>query len=102
MQILKTSNNMYLVYEFCEQGTLEELINRKKYLSEEETLGVARQLLSAFKVLSDNGILHRDIKPSNILFNSGTVKLADFGFCKCLAPNEMAYTMVGSPIYMAP
>jgi serine/threonine protein kinase len=59
-------------------------------------------MLDAFRVLSDHNILHRDIKPSNILFNNGVIKLADFGFCKLLAPNEMANTMVGSPIYMAP
>lgn len=102
VQMLKTSNNMYLIYEYCEHGTLEELINKKKYLSESETISIAKQMLDAFRVLSDNNILHRDIKPSNILFNNGVIKLADFGFCKLLAPNEMANTMVGSPIYMAP
>ena len=47
--------------------------------------------------------MHRDIKPDNILINNGNIKIADFGFCKPLEnPNELAQTMLGSPIYMAP
>ncbi len=45
--------------------------------------------------------MHRDLKPDNIFFSDGKVKLGDFGFCKMLEMN-MAQTMLGSPIYMAP
>ena len=47
--------------------------------------------------------MHRDLKPTNILLNDGVVKLADFGFCRSLkSKDELAHTMLGSPIYMAP
>lgn len=47
--------------------------------------------------------MHRDIKPDNILLHNGMIKIADFGFCKPLEnANELAQTMLGSPIYMAP
>ena len=47
--------------------------------------------------------MHRDLKPSNILFGNGKIKLADFGFCKTLeSERDLAQTMLGSPIYMAP
>lgn len=47
--------------------------------------------------------MHRDLKPDNIFFHNGNLKLGDFGFCKTLgSPNDMACTMLGSPIYMAP
>ena len=40
---------------------------------------------------------------TNILLNDGVVKLADFGFCRSLkSKDELAHTMLGSPIYMAP
>jgi len=43
------------------------------------------------------------MKPSNILMHNGTLKIADFGFCKMLAENQnTTQTIVGSPIYMAP
>ena len=38
--MLRTSNNVYMVYEFCNGGTLEELIKSKKYLSENESLNI--------------------------------------------------------------
>lgn len=47
--------------------------------------------------------MHRDLKPSNILVNDGLIKIADFGFCKSLENHrDLAQTMLGSPIYMAP
>lgn len=61
-----------------------------------------RQLLNAFRVLSEHQILHRDLKPQNILFHSGVLKVADFGFCKQLHTTALAQSQVGSPLYMAP
>jgi serine/threonine protein kinase len=61
------------------------------------------ELIKAFKMLVKNNIMHRDIKPSNILLNNGIIKLADFGFCKPMKDaKDLAQTMLGSPIYMAP
>ena len=62
-----------------------------------------RQLMSAFKVLSDHSIYHRDIKPDNILIKDGKLKLADFGFCKKMGTlDDLTQTVLGSPVYMAP
>jgi serine/threonine-protein kinase ULK/ATG1 len=47
--------------------------------------------------------MHRDLKPSNIMIHNGKLKLGDFGFCKSLEnQRDLAQTMLGSPIYMAP
>jgi serine/threonine-protein kinase ULK/ATG1 len=61
------------------------------------------EILSAFKLLTKNKIMHRDLKPDNILLHNGKTKIADFGFSKSLkSPTDLAETMLGSPIYMAP
>jgi serine/threonine protein kinase len=60
-------------------------------------------LLQAFKVLTKFNIMHRDLKPDNILLHDKILKVADFGFCKSMeGPTDIAHTMLGSPIYMAP
>lgn len=103
IEMLKTVNNVYIVYELCNGGTLEEYVNKKKYLQEKEALDIFSQILNACKSLVQYNIMHRDFKPSNILFHNGVIKVADFGFCKPLASSfEVTETMVGSPIYMAP
>ena len=84
IEILRTSNNFYLIYEYCNGGDLEHLLKRRKLLPEKEALEILKQILSAFKVLMSRNILHRDLKPGNIIFNNNTVKVADFGFCKIL------------------
>jgi serine/threonine-protein kinase ULK/ATG1 len=101
--MIKTNNFIYLVYEYCEGGTLEDLIKKKKRFSEREALIIFKQLIFAEKALYENHILHRDIKPNNIFFKSGHLKLADFGFCKRLrGADDFTQTSLGSPLYMAP
>jgi serine/threonine protein kinase len=101
--MLRTTNNYYLVYEYCNGGTLSEYIKAKKRLTEDEAVKIFLQIRSAFETLSAENILHRDLKPTNILFHNGVIKVADFGFCKELMKDtDMTQTMVGSPIYMAP
>jgi serine/threonine protein kinase len=101
--MLRTVNNYYLIYEYCNGGTLTQILEKRRFLKEAEALKIFAQMVEAFKVLVKENILHRDLKPSNILFHDGVLKLADFGFCKeLLKENDMTQTMVGSPIYMAP
>ncbi|EAS03183.1 Serine/Threonine kinase domain protein (macronuclear) [Tetrahymena thermophila SB210] len=103
IEMLKTKNHYYFVYEYCNGGTLEDIINNQKTLPEHEALKIFKQLVAAFTSIVKNNIMHRDLKPANILLHNGQVKLADFGFCKALqSPQDLSQTMVGSPIYMAP
>lgn len=49
IETLKTTNNFYFVYEFCNEGTLESQLQNKRYLKEPEALIYFKQLLEAFK-----------------------------------------------------
>ena len=45
----------------------------------------------------------RDLKPENILMDgSGNLKLADLGFAKLVFEGGRAYTVCGTPDYLAP
>lgn len=100
---LQTTNNIYLIFEFCRGGTLEDLVKREGMLSEPRAMQFFDQILNAFVELHRLNIMHRDLKPSNVLLDNNEAKLADFGFCKKMKGEfEMTKSIVGSPIYMAP
>jgi serine/threonine-protein kinase ULK/ATG1 len=98
----KTSNNFYLVLEFCNEGDMGDYLKTKKWLTEDEAVDYLLQILNGFKSLVKNNILHRDFKLANILKHNGIMKIADFGFSKLLGKDGMTGTMLGSPLNMAP
>lgn len=103
VDMLKTTNNYYFVYEFCNGGSLEQFLRQHGALPTPTALSFFLQVTDAFRLLNRHSIMHRDLKPENLLLHNGNIKLADFGFCKPLeSEDEISRTMLGSPIYMAP
>lgn len=100
--IKKTSNNIYLMLEYCNEGDLMQYLKKKGKLTEEEAVDIFIQILNAFKTLEKNKIMHRDFKLPNILKHNGIIKIADFGFSKILGDDAFTTTMLGSPLNMAP
>jgi serine/threonine protein kinase len=100
--IKKTSHNFYLMLEYCNEGDLSVYLKEKKYLTEDEGIEFFIQILNGFKTLVKNKIMHRDFKLANILKHEGNIKIADFGFAKLLGSDNLANTMLGSPLNMAP
>src|SRR4026209_1230127 len=77
----------YLVMELVEGETLAEMLAGRPRSSPglpfEETLRLARQIVSALEAAHEKGIVHRDLKPANIKVTAdGTVKVLDFGLAK--------------------
>uniref|UniRef100_A0A182Q4E9 Protein kinase domain-containing protein n=1 Tax=Anopheles farauti TaxID=69004 RepID=A0A182Q4E9_9DIPT len=100
-------------HEFCNGGDLADYLAVKGTLSEDTIRLFLGQLANAMKALYQAGVVHRDLKPQNILLshNCGkglpmpskiTLKIADFGFARFLQDGNMAATLCGSPMYMAP
>ncbi|NWS09020.1 PAK3 kinase, partial [Motacilla alba] len=60
--------------------------------------------LQALDFLHSNQVIHRDVKSSSILLGmDGSVRLADFGLCAQLSPEEdKQSSMVGTAHGMAP
>lgn len=100
--IRKTTNNIYLIIEYCNEGDLMQHLKTRNRLTEEETIEFLVQILNGFRTLVKNNIMHRDFKLANILKHNGVIKIADFGFAKILTDDAFASTMLGSPLNMAP
>ncbi|KAL5705297.1 non-specific serine/threonine protein kinase [Ranunculus cassubicifolius] len=107
-----------LVYEFVENGSLDNYIydNRKeneaedrKWLSYNRLYTIGLEAANGILYLH-NGcnqkILHCDIKPSNILLDSNfSVKIADFGLARIIDKDHSHVTISraqGTPGYSAP
>ena len=80
---------------------LKTVPNRR--LCEGDCVKIGLQILQALKYLHDKEIIHRDIKLENILVDERmNIKLIDFGFSICIAPEKTVSVFCGTPSYMAP
>jgi serine/threonine protein kinase len=105
--VLMTTNNIYLIMEFCSGGDLENFIKNHGAVPEPIAKKWISQMLAAFVTLQENHILHRDLKLANLLLTCddpelADIKLADFGFARILNEQSMAQTQLGTPLFMAP
>lgn len=62
--------NLYFVFENCENGDLNDLITKRKTLSLEVTRIYAAQMVQCLYYLQKKGVMHRDLKPQNILLDA--------------------------------
>jgi serine/threonine protein kinase len=88
--------------EYCEDGSLENLIESRKRLEESESIALFFQIVKGMQVLNVNKVIHRDLKPPNILLKNGIAKIADFGLAKNIISRDLTETFAGSPLQMAP
>ena len=71
------------VFEYCQHGSLFDMIKKRKTLSEPEIRYIAYQLITTLMFLLEKYIIHWDLSAKNILFTDKmTIKLADFEFAK--------------------
>ena len=73
----------YIVQEFVDGQTMEELLEIEGPFSEAEVMKVLAEMLKILKFVHENDSIHRDIKPSNIMrHRDGRLFLLDFGAVK--------------------
>lgn len=104
MNYIEEDEETYLIMEYIDGETLEDLLQRRNRLSIEEAIGISKGILSALNYMHSKGLAHRDIKPSNIMFNKGgVVKVTDFGITKIIGDDKNTKSgLVGSYTYMSP
>lgn len=79
------NNTIYLVTEFIEGISLDEMIDREINFPLKESM---YNLVKTVRAIHKKGIFHRDIKPSNIIFREdGGIVLIDFGSA-CYKKNQ--------------
>ena len=99
-EFMETSNNFYLVIQYCNNGDLENYLKKMGKLSEDEAVYFLMQIMNGFQVLHRNKIMHRDVKLANLFLQDDKVVIGDFGFAK--QGEDFAKTKLGTPITMAP
>jgi len=93
------------VMEYIQSPTVQDVLKEETSFSEERSIDVTLQLLSALEFAHSKKIIHRDIKPANIFLEDGKLKLTDFGLAKDVSQTSdltIANQPIGTPYYMAP
>ena len=95
---------VYILLEICKNKTLNELLKRRKIISELEVRYYLAQILSAVKYMHENRVIHRDLKLGNLFLGQNLViKIGDFGLATKLEyDGERKHTVCGTPNYIAP
>lgn len=102
---LEINGHAYIVMEFVNGVTLEDLIEEKGPLNKHQAIDITTQILKGISAAHQLNILHRDLKPANIMISrNGYVKIMDFGIA--LMQNSTRLTthnkVIGTLNYMAP
>jgi serine/threonine protein kinase len=128
-QVGEFNNLHYLVMEYLEGETLDEVFQGRRQLPPGEAVRLVHQALLGLQHIHEQGLVHRDVKPSNLMLVPGkvagqpdttmqaTVKILDIGLGRALfdessplPPADGAEhkqltaegVLLGTPDYLAP
>ena len=100
----RAHDQYYLVMELVHRGTLDDIIEERRKLSEEKVLQAGIEVARGLRAAFSKGLIHRDVKPANILFtDDGTAKVSDFGLAGLAGSLGQSTSAIwGTPYYVAP
>lgn len=91
VDIIDTEEYLYLVMDYIEGQTLEQVLNEYGPQDEKTVARWAIELCGALSYLHNQNppIIYRDMKPSNIIINpNGRLKIIDFGTARVFNPQK--------------
>lgn len=99
-------NNLYIVLEYAEHGTLNQHIIQKRQKNEtfdvETILDWVTELFLGLFTIHEKQLLHRDIKSDNLFVcENNVLKIGDLGIARATETGQ-ASTVCGTVFYMAP
>lgn len=98
-EIFQAQKRLFLVQDFVEGHTYQQLQEKQRHFSESEMMQLFRDLLPVLNYLHQQGVIHRDISPDNIMRRDldGLPVLIDLGGVKQVAM-DVATQVVSAPM----
>lgn len=121
-QLGEANGLQYLVMEYLEGDTLDEVLQRRRRLPPGEAVRIVYQALLGLQHIHEQGMVHRDLKPSNLMLatapgkyeadstQKAIVKILDIGLGRAIFEEGTADNveltgegmLLGTPDYLAP
>lgn len=102
----ENDGNPFLVMDYIEGRTLDELIAEKGALPEDEALAILKPIAAALDYAHGEGVVHRDVKPANVMIRKdGHPFVLDFGIAREIQETMTRVTgklSSGTLLYMSP
>lgn len=103
-------NCTYVVLELCANGSVADMVRKRKCLSLPEVRRFIIQICGAIKYMHARNVIHRDLKMGNIFIDRNMdPKIGDFGLAAVLVSesdikgfSNRRTTLCGTPNYIAP
>jgi TPR repeat protein len=99
--VFEANNTAYMVMEYEMGETFQDILNRRKTISETDLKTIVFPIVDGMKVVHAAGFIHRDIKPANIFLRvDGDPVLLDFGSARTsLEQGDQSLTSIFSRGY---
>ncbi|KKZ63109.1 hypothetical protein EMCG_02486 [[Emmonsia] crescens] len=98
--------NTYVILELCPNGSVMDMVRKRKYLSLPEVRRFMVQLCGAVKYMHKRNVAHRDLKMGNLFLDQNMdIKVGDFGLAAIVLSEKdekRRRTLCGTPNYIAP